>query len=40
MALVKDYFEKTIKYQSEYGKKTIVLMQVVAFFEVYGIENK
>ena len=40
MALVKDYFEKTIKYQSEYGKKTIVLMQVGAFFEVYGIENK
>jgi DNA mismatch repair protein MutS len=40
MALIKDYFEKTIKYQSEYGEKTIVLMQVGAFFEVYGLKNK
>ena len=40
MALVKDYFDKTTLYQNEYGKKTIVLMQVGAFFEVYGIENK
>ena len=40
MALVKDYLEKTKQYQLEYGEKTIVLMQVGAFFEVYGIENK
>ena len=40
MALIKDYFEKTIKYQGEYGEKTIVLMQVGAFFEVYGLKNK
>jgi len=40
MALVKDYFEKTKEYQSIYGKKTLVLMQVGAFFEVYGLQNK
>ena len=43
MALVKEYFEITKRYQLEYGKKTILLMQVGAFFEVYGLaglENK
>jgi DNA mismatch repair protein MutS len=40
MALVKEYFELTKKYQSEYGKNTIVLMQVGAFFEVYGLQDK
>jgi len=40
MALVKEYFELTKKYQSEYGKTTIVLMQVGAFFEVYALQNK
>ena len=40
MALVKDYLEKTIQYQNQYGEKTLVLMQVGAFFEVYGLENK
>ena len=40
MALVKEYFELTKKYQSEYGKNTVVLMQVGAFFEVYGLQNK
>ena len=40
MALIKDYFEKTNKYIEEYGKKTIVLMQVGAFFEVYGLRNE
>ena len=40
MALVKDYFEKTKSYQQQYGKKTLVLMQVGAFFEVYGLQNK
>jgi DNA mismatch repair protein MutS len=39
MSLIKDYFEKTNKYYNEYGKKTIVLMQVGAFFEVYGFKN-
>lgn len=40
MALVKDYLEKTIQYQQQYGEKTLLLMQVGAFFEVYGLENK
>ena len=39
MALVKDYFEKTKQYKQEYGEKTIVLMQVGSFFEVYGIQD-
>jgi len=40
MALIKDYFEKTKHYTEEYGKNTIVLMQVGAFFEVYGMRNQ
>ena len=39
MALIKDYFDKTNKYIEEYGEKTIVLMQVGAFFEVYGLKK-
>jgi DNA mismatch repair protein MutS len=39
MALVKEYFELTKKYNEEYGENTIVLMQVGAFFEVYGLCN-
>ena len=37
MALVKDYFDKTKEWSDEYGPNTVVLMQVGAFFEVYGI---
>jgi len=40
MALVKEYFELTKKYKNEYGAKTLILMQVGAFFEVYGLEDK
>ena len=36
MALIKEYFELTKQYQNEYGENTILLMQVGAFFEVYG----
>ena len=36
MALVNEFFELTMKYQREYGEKTILLMQVGSFFEVYG----
>jgi len=39
MALIKEYFELTTKYKNEYGIKTILLMQVGAFFEVYGLKN-
>ena len=40
MALIKEYFELTKRYQDDYGENTIVLMQVGAFFEVYGIHNE
>jgi len=40
MALIKEYFELTKKYQEDYGENTILLMQVGSFFEVYGIHNK
>ena len=39
MSLIKEYFELTKGFQDEYGKNTILLMQVGAFFEVYGINN-
>jgi DNA mismatch repair protein MutS len=40
MALIKEYFELTQKYQDEYGENTILLMQVGSFFEVYGIYSE
>ena len=40
MSLIKEYFELTKKYINEYGEKTILLMHVGSFFEVYGIYNK
>jgi DNA mismatch repair protein MutS len=40
MALLKEYLELTKKYINEYGEKTVVLMQVGAFFEVYGLQDK
>ena len=40
MALIKEYFELTKNYQSEYGQNTILLMQVGAFFEVYGLRDQ
>ena len=39
MALIKEYFDLTKRYQDEYGNNTILLMQVGSFFEVYGIYN-
>jgi len=36
MALIKEYFTLTEKYTAEYGPNTVVLLQVGAFFEVYG----
>lgn len=39
MALIKEYFELTKRYQTEYGDNTILLMHVGSFFEVYGIYN-
>jgi len=40
MALIKEYFELTKKYQEDYGENTILLTQVGSFFEVYGLKNK
>jgi DNA mismatch repair protein MutS len=40
MSLINEYFELTKHFQDEYGENTILLMQVGAFFEVYGIYNK
>ena len=34
-----EYFNQTNTYQNQYGLKTVVLMQVGAFFEVYGIKT-
>lgn len=36
--LIKDYFEKSIKYMNEYGNNSVLLMQVGSFFEVYGLK--
>jgi len=37
MALIRDYFKKTDELMRDYGEKSIVLMQVGAFYEVYGL---
>uniref|UniRef100_A0A6C0JXE4 DNA mismatch repair proteins mutS family domain-containing protein n=1 Tax=viral metagenome TaxID=1070528 RepID=A0A6C0JXE4_9ZZZZ len=34
-----EYFNLTRDYKSKYGEHTIVLLQVGAFFEVYGLKN-
>lgn len=39
MSLIKEYFDLTKQYKEEYGEKTILLMQVGAFFEVYGMKT-
>ena len=36
MALVNQYFELTQHHRSKTGAKTVVLMQVGGFFEIYG----
>ncbi len=38
--LVDDFIQKTNLYKEKYGENTIVLMQVGAFYEVYGIKYK
>jgi DNA mismatch repair protein MutS len=39
MTLVQDYLNKTTHYKKQYGEKTLVLMQVGAFYEVYGLKE-
>lgn len=40
MTLIKDYFDKTEEWIKEYGERTVVFMQVGAFYEVYGYLDK
>lgn len=40
MAVIKSYFDLYDKYTNQYGKNTVLLMQVGAFYEVYGLLNK
>ena len=40
MTLIDDYLEMQEKYEEKYGEKTIILMEVGSFFEVYGINNE
>ena len=39
MSLIRDYFIKTVQHKAEYGESTLVLMQVGAFYEVYGLQS-
>lgn len=39
MGIVEDYLNLTLKWKKEYGEKTLVLMQVGSFFEVYGLKD-
>ena len=39
MSVASEYFEYTKKYQNDYGEKTLVLMQVGSFFEVYAYKD-
>lgn len=38
-SIIIEYFKLTQEYQERYGEKTVVFLQVGAFFEVYGIQN-
>ena len=39
MTLVQDYLNKTVHYKTIYGEKMLLLMQVGAFYEVYGLKD-
>jgi DNA mismatch repair protein MutS len=39
IGIYQEYFQLTKKYQEQYGDRTVVLMQVGAFFEVYGLKT-
>lgn len=40
MPVVQDYLKYTKKWKKEYGDRTLVLMQVGSFFEVYGLKEE
>ena len=37
--LIDKYFEYQLDYEKKYGEKTLVLMEVGSFFEIYGVNN-
>jgi len=39
MSITKEYFELTRKHKQEYGEKTVVLMLVGVFYEIYAIKT-
>ena len=39
MTIIEEYLELQEKYEAKYGEKTIVLMEVGSFFEIYGVVN-
>jgi DNA mismatch repair protein MutS len=39
MSIIQEYFKLTRKHKEEYGDKTVVLMLVGVFYEIYGIKN-
>lgn len=39
MSITKEYFELTKKHKAEYGEKTVVLMLVGVFYEIYAIKT-
>ena len=39
MTIIEEYIENQKKYEKEYGKRTIFLIEVGSFFEYYGIIN-
>jgi DNA mismatch repair protein MutS len=40
MTIIDEYFEYTEKYKEMYGEKTLVLIQIGSFFEVYGTTHQ
>ena len=38
--LIDDYFKHQIHFEKKYGEKTVVLMEVGSFFELYGVSNE
>ena len=39
MTIHEDYFNYTLKWQREYGEKTIVFVKLGAFYEVYALQD-
>jgi len=39
MTIINDYLEHTVHWKKQYGEKTLVLMQVGSFYEVYALKD-